>query len=129
MEAGKYTTIDNFKGGSHLETVPVTTPVQRHTYALRVHGDSMESTGRDSFPEGSVIVIEPELPPLPGDYVIARNAADQTTFKQLSRRGRVVSEAAQSALPRSDRWRRSHHRAWSANLSSASGRRNFMRNS
>lgn len=83
VEAGNYTAIDNFKGVGHLETIPVTTPVQRHTYALRVHGDSMESRGRDSFPEGSVIVVEPEMEPLPGDYVIALNTANETTFKQL----------------------------------------------
>jgi SOS-response transcriptional repressor LexA len=83
VEAGNYTKIDNFKGIDHLESIPVTTPVQRHTYALRVHGDSMEGTGRESFPEGSLIVVEPEMAPLPGDYVIALNKGNQTTFKQL----------------------------------------------
>ncbi|MDM0015446.1 S24 family peptidase [Variovorax sp. J22P168] len=83
VEAGNYTAIDNFKGVDHLETIPVTTPVQRHTYALRVHGDSMEGTGRDSFPEGSLIVVEPQMAPLPGDYVIVLNKANETTFKQL----------------------------------------------
>jgi SOS-response transcriptional repressor LexA len=82
VEAGNYTTIDNF-AGHDFETVAVTTPVMRHTYALRVHGDSMVSEGLDSFPEGSIIIVEPEMQPNPGDYVIALNNINQTTFKQL----------------------------------------------
>jgi len=42
----------------------------------------MVSDSGDSFPEGSILVVEPELPPLTGDYVIALNEASQTTFKQ-----------------------------------------------
>lgn len=83
VEAGNYTVIDNFKPVARFETVPVSVPVKRHTYALRVHGDSMVSDTGDSFPEGSVLVVEPELQPEVGDYVIALNGANQTTFKQL----------------------------------------------
>lgn len=87
VEAGKYTVIDNFKPKDRFETVPVTVEVNRHTYALRVHGDSMVSATGDSFPEGSVVVIEPEMPALPGDYVIALNTDNETTFKQLVKDG------------------------------------------
>jgi len=52
-----------------------------------VHGDSMASESGDSFPEGSIIVVEPDLEVLPGDYVIALNEHAQTTFKQLVRDG------------------------------------------
>lgn len=69
------------------ETVPVTVPVKRRTYALRVSGDSMVGDRGDSFPEGSVIVVEPELAPQPGDYVIAVDNEHQPTFKQLVRDG------------------------------------------
>jgi SOS-response transcriptional repressor LexA len=81
--AGNYTVIDNFKPRNQYETVPV----KRHTYALRVHGDSMASENGDSFPEGSVVVVEPEMEALSGDYVIALNASNQTTFKQLVKDG------------------------------------------
>jgi SOS-response transcriptional repressor LexA len=83
VEAGNYTVIDNFKPKGRFDTVPVSIEVKRHTYALRVHGDSMVSHVGDSFPEGSVVVVEPEMPPLPGDYVIVLNTANETTFKQL----------------------------------------------
>ena len=83
VEAGNYTVIDNFKPKGRFETIPVSVPVLRHTYALRVHGDSMVSDVGDSFPEGSIVVVEPELSPLTGDYVIALNDSNQTTFKQF----------------------------------------------
>jgi len=87
VEAGAYTVIDNFHPKGRFETVPVSVQVKRHTYALRVHGDSMVSDTGDSFPEGSIVIVEPEMPPLAGDYVIVLNDANQTTFKQLVKDG------------------------------------------
>lgn len=87
VEAGNYTVIDNFKSNKGFETVPVSVPIKRHTYALRVHGDSMVSETGDSFPEGSILVVEPEMEAEPGDYVIALNGANETTFKQLVKDG------------------------------------------
>lgn len=83
VEAGNYTVVDNYKRKGDFEMVAVSVPVKRHTYALRVHGDSMVSKTTDSFPEGSIVVVEPEMEALPGDYVIALNEHNQTTFKQL----------------------------------------------
>lgn len=84
VEAGNYTVIDNFRtGGGKFETVPTRVDVKRHTYALRVHGDSMVSETGDSFPPGAILIVEPEMKPEPGDYVIALNADNETTFKQL----------------------------------------------
>jgi len=87
VEAGNYTVIDNFKPRGGFEMVPVTVPVKRHTFALRVHGDSMVGSIGDSFPEGSILVVEPELNAEPGDYVIVLNSKNQTTFKQLVKDG------------------------------------------
>lgn len=87
VEAGNYTVIDNFKSNTRFETVPVSVPVKKHTYALRVHGDSMVSESGDSFPAGSILIIEPEMEAIPGDYVIALNQANETTFKQLIKDG------------------------------------------
>jgi len=42
--------IDNFKPKQQFVMVPVSVPIQRHTYALRVHGDSMVSETGDSSP-------------------------------------------------------------------------------
>jgi SOS-response transcriptional repressor LexA len=83
VEAGDFTAIDNFKREGSFDRVPVTVPVRRHTYALRVHGDSMVSDSSDSFPEGSIVIVEPEMEAIPGDYVIVLNDNAETTFKQL----------------------------------------------
>ena len=87
VEAGDYTVIDNFKPKGNFDTVPVSVPVKRHTYALAVQGDSMVSDAGDSFPPGSIIVVEPELAAVPGDYVIALHGDGATTFKQLVKDG------------------------------------------
>ena len=87
VEAGNYTVIDNFQPNLDFDTVPTRIDVKRHTYALRVHGDSMVSETGDSFPPGSILIVEPEMIPLPGDYVIALNVDNQTTFKQLVKDG------------------------------------------
>ncbi|MCL2310785.1 MAG: XRE family transcriptional regulator [Proteobacteria bacterium] len=67
--------------------VETTVPVRADsTFALRVKGDSMEP----DFPEGVIIVVEKELEPHPGDYVIVRSGATErteATFKQLVRDG------------------------------------------
>jgi SOS-response transcriptional repressor LexA len=87
VQAGNYTVIDNFNPNDGLERVPVTIAIKRHTFALRVQGDSMVGDSIDSFPEGSLLIVEPEMQAVPGDYVIALNSENQTTFKQLIRDG------------------------------------------
>jgi SOS-response transcriptional repressor LexA len=86
VQAGAYKMhVDNFQpeeGGSS-DLVATSVPVKRHTFALRVTGDSMEP----EFREGMVIIVEPDMEALPGDYVIARNGEDETTFKQLVKDG------------------------------------------
>lgn len=85
VQAGMYKEhVDNFHpndGG--MELIPTSVPVKKHTFALRVSGDSMEP----EFREGMLLVVEPEMEALPGDFVIAKNGSNETTFKQLVRDG------------------------------------------
>ena len=53
------------------------------TFALKVKGKSMEP----EFVEGDVIIVDPELHPGPGDYVVAKNGGDEATFKKYRARG------------------------------------------
>ena len=54
----------------------------KYLFAMRVKGDSMEPL----FFEGEVIVIDPEVQPQPGDYVIVKkDENDEATFKQLKK--------------------------------------------
>jgi SOS-response transcriptional repressor LexA len=66
------------------ERIETTYRVRRHTYALRVQGDSMEP----KFPDGAILIVEPEEFPEPGKFVIVRQAnSSETTFKQLIQDG------------------------------------------
>lgn len=75
--------IDALELGHGEAWIATTCPIHRHTYALRVEGDSMET----KFPAGIIIVVEPELDPQPGDFVIAKNGGGEVTFKQLVKDG------------------------------------------
>lgn len=76
--------VDNFHGADgSVEMISTSAPVNRYTFAVRVVGDSMEP----EFHAGMVLIVEPELDPLPGDFVIAKNGSEETTFKQLIKDG------------------------------------------
>lgn len=81
VQAGNFKMhVDNsHPGDGGEERIPTTVPVGRHTFALRVSGDSMEP----DFIEGAVLIVEPEMEAQPGDFVIAKNGDEETTFKQL----------------------------------------------
>ncbi len=84
VQAGAMTPVtDIYAPGYAEEWVETPVPAKRHTYALRVRGDSMEPT----FPDGHIIIVDPDLDPMPGDYVIARNGDGEATFKQLIKDG------------------------------------------
>ncbi len=82
VQAGDWqTVIDNLVPGQG-ERISTYRP-QQHTYALRVRGDSMEP----KFPDGCVIIVEPDAPAEPGSYIIVRQNGDEATFKQLMHDG------------------------------------------
>lgn len=85
VQAGMYKEhVDNFyPGDGGAELIATSVPVKRHTFALRVSGDSMEP----EFRAGMILVVEPDMEPQPGDYVIAKNGDGETTFKQLVKDG------------------------------------------
>lgn len=87
MNSSAYTVVDNFDLNPDPPHVSITVPVERHTFIMRVHGDSMVGERGDSFPEGSVIVVEPDFEALDGDYVIAIKPGKNVTFRQLVRDG------------------------------------------
>lgn len=63
----------------------VVSPVKvgSRSYALTVKGDSMTSnSGGKSYPDGSVIIVDPDAEAHPTCRVIAR-VGDETTFKEL----------------------------------------------
>lgn len=62
----------------------------RFAFALRVEGDSMTSPypNQLSFPEGTLLIVDPDRAALAGDFVIAKDiATQQATFKKLMQDG------------------------------------------
>ncbi|KLU15018.1 MULTISPECIES: LexA family protein [Xenorhabdus] len=47
-------------------------------FALRIDGDSMEP----DFKAGDIVVIDPEIYPNPGEFVVAANCEQEATFKK-----------------------------------------------
>lgn len=68
--------IEAFDGS--LEYILTDLDVSQHTFALRIEGDSMEP----DFKAGDVIIVDPEVEPTPGEFVVAKNGGTQATFKK-----------------------------------------------
>lgn len=91
VQAGDWSgSVDNFHPGHADEWVDTTVPIRQHTYALRVRGDSMTSTtgAEPTFPDGSIIIVEPDAVADPARMVnafviVKRTTDDEATFKQL----------------------------------------------
>lgn len=79
VQAGNYE--DVFLSNlDNIEFIETTYKPKSYTYALRVVGDSMET----KFPEGCIIIVEPEEQPHNKSFVIALiQDSNQATFKQL----------------------------------------------
>lgn len=90
VQAGQWReVIDNLAPGQAYKRVHTTVRVGPLAYALRVIGDSMTNpNGSPSFPENTIIIVDPDRQAEPGRYVVARQNGDtECTFKQLVRDG------------------------------------------
>lgn len=59
-------------------------------FALEIRGNSMVAppgSNDDTFNEGDRIIVDCQVTPLPGDYVVARNGEHEATFKKYRPRG------------------------------------------
>lgn len=77
---------DPYARGVSDQWVTTHAKVGRLAYALRVRGDSMTNPrGEPSFPDGVIIIVDPDKPADNGSFVIARLERDQeATFKRLA---------------------------------------------
>jgi SOS-response transcriptional repressor LexA len=84
VQAGAWREIvDSFPRGGADEYILANSSYGPHTFALRIVGNSMEP----EFKEGDVVVIDPDVNPDPGNYVVARNHEESATFKKYRPRG------------------------------------------
>ena len=61
--------------------------LSRWAFGLEVEGTSMLPI----FQPGDRIIVDPDLSPNPGDYVVARNGSNQATFKKYRPRGTATN--------------------------------------
>lgn len=84
VQAGLMVEVVNpFSLGGGFEVIEVSMPCSPRTFALRIRGNSMEPR----FFEGDLAIIDPELQPKPGQFVVAKNTSEEATFKKYRPRG------------------------------------------
>lgn len=84
VQAGKMTeAVDPYALGDGFETILTDLDVSERTFALIIEGTSM----LPEFNEGDKVIIDPELSPRPGDFVVAKNTQEEATFKKYRPRG------------------------------------------
>ena len=84
VQAGLWTeAMDPYWQGAGEDYVLTQTSLGPHAFALTVRGNSMEP----DFKEGDTIIIDPDVKPTPGDFVVAKNSEDEATFKKYRPRG------------------------------------------
>lgn len=84
VKAGKAAGIhDPYSVGEGEKPVYTSKKLGPNAFALRVKGDSMEDPrGRRHYPEGSIILVDPDRPVTSGKPVVARfNDVEEATFK------------------------------------------------
>ncbi|MBQ0695558.1 LexA family protein [Providencia stuartii] len=88
IQAGAFTENSNaYTRSDAAAWIPTAKKASDNAFWLEVEGHSMTAPqgGRPSFPEGMLILIDPEEPVNVGDFCIARLHGDEFTFKQLIR--------------------------------------------
>jgi len=77
VQAGDWTEAVEYQEVAQF--VYATRPCGPHTFALTIHGDSMEP----EFREGDIIVVDPAVQHRNGSFIVAKNGSNEATFKQL----------------------------------------------
>lgn len=84
VQAGCWTGIvDNYLPGDAEEWLLTDLDLSGCAFALQIKGDSM----LPEFKEGDRVIIDPNVGPLPGDFVVAKNGDEEATFKKYRPRG------------------------------------------
>lgn len=84
VQAGAWTeAVDNFNPGDAEDWLMTDLKLSKTAFALEIKGDSM----LPEFKPGDRVIIDPEVEPMPGDFVAAKNGKEEATFKKYRPRG------------------------------------------
>lgn len=79
VQAGAWTgVVDPFEPGAADEYLLTDLTLSGNAFALEIKGESM----LPEFKPGDRVIIDPEVAPSPGDFVVAKNGAEEATFKK-----------------------------------------------
>ncbi len=79
VQAGVWTGIvDDFEPGAAHEYLLTDLELSGSAFALEIKGDSM----LPDFRPGDRVIIDPDVAPSPGDFVVAKNGEQEATFKK-----------------------------------------------
>lgn len=74
---------DRGVGEGVYEYITADLDASSNAFAVWVQGNSMEP----DFNDGDLIIVDPDLVPMPGDFVVAKNGSEEATFKKYRPRG------------------------------------------
>lgn len=84
VQAGIWTEIvDNFNPGDADDWLLTDSRLSSGAFALEIKGSSM----LPEFKEGDRVIIDPDVFPQPGDFVVGKNGSEEATFKKYRPRG------------------------------------------
>lgn len=96
VQAGYWTaecTIRSIEGD--IEFLHTNMELSDSAFTLIIKGDSM----KPEFREGDAVVIDPEVQPLPGDFVVAKNGEEEALFKKYRPRGIIDGKDVFELVP------------------------------
>lgn len=84
VQAGVWTgVVDNYQPGDAEDFLLTDLELSGSAFALEIKGDSM----LPEFKPGDRVIIDPNVMPQPGDFVVAKNGDEEATFKKYRPRG------------------------------------------
>ncbi|QKQ51336.1 S24 family peptidase [Achromobacter denitrificans] len=83
VQAGQLTNIGAHFCGEALEYLLTDIPLSERAFGLEIRGLSMSP----QFAPGDKIIVDQEVAPKPGSFVVAMNGGDEATFKKYRPRG------------------------------------------
>ena len=84
VQAGVWTAVvDGFQPGDAEDWLLTDLDLSGSAFALQIKGESM----RPDFTPGDRVIIDPDVQPQAGDFVVAKNGEEEATFKKYRVRG------------------------------------------